>query len=85
MNLQALVLGLVTTLVRSDISGHEKKRLSIRMARYIFMRSKNMPSSQYYIIYSPPFGWSAPLYSPPKRCEQHQKQAVSAKCLANPH
>jgi len=46
--------------------------LTIRMARYIFMRSKNMPSSQYCIIYSPLFGWSAPLYSPPKRCEQHQ-------------
>jgi len=51
-----------------------KKWLTIRMARYVFMRSKNMPSSQYYIIYSPPFGWSAPLYSPPKRCEQHQSK-----------
>ena len=33
-----------------------KKWLTIRMARYIFMRSKNMPSSQYCIIYSPPIG-----------------------------
>ena len=48
--------------------------VTIRMARYIFMISKNMPSSQYYIIYSPPFGWSAPLYSPPKRCGQHQSK-----------
>jgi len=53
-------------------SADTKKWLTIRMARYIFMRSKNMPSSQYHMIYSPPFGWSAPLYSPPKRCEQHQ-------------
>ena len=49
-----------------------KQWLTIRMARYIFMRSKNMPSSQYYIIYSPSFGWPAPLCSPPKHCEQHQ-------------
>jgi len=49
-----------------------KKWLAIRMARYIFMSAKNMPSSQYYIIYSPPLGWPAPLYSAPKRCEQHQ-------------
>jgi len=49
-----------------------KKGLAIRTARYIFMNAKNMPSSQHYIMYSPPFGWPAPLYSPPKRCEQHQ-------------
>ena len=67
-HLQALVLGLV----RSDISGHEKLTDHPNGALYIFMRSKNMLSSQYYIIYSPPFGWSAPLYSPPKRCEQNQ-------------
>jgi len=49
-----------------------KKWLAIRMALYIFMRTKNKISSQYFIIYSPPFGWPAPLYSPPKRCEQYQ-------------
>jgi len=44
-----------------------------------------MPSSQYYIIYSPPFGWSAPLYSPPKRCEQHQpKTGCVGEVLGNP-
>jgi len=48
-----------------------EKWLSIRTARYIFMSVKNMPSSQHNIIYSPPIGCSAPLYSPPKRCEQH--------------
>jgi len=46
-----------------------KKWLAIRIARYIFMSAKNMLSSQYYIIYSPPFGWPAP---PTKRCEYHQ-------------
>jgi len=50
----------------------KKKWLRIRTARYIFMSVKNMPSSQHYIIYSPPIGCAAPLYSPPKRCEQHQ-------------
>ena len=49
-----------------------KKWLRIRTARYIFMSVKNMPSSQHNIIYSPPIGCAAPLYSPPKRCEQHQ-------------
>jgi len=49
-----------------------KKWLAIQTARYIFMSAKNMPSSQHYIIHSPPFGWPAPLYFPPKRCEQHQ-------------
>ena len=49
-----------------------KKWLSIRTARYIFMSVKNMPSSQHYIIYSPPFRWTAPLYTLPKRCEQQQ-------------
>jgi len=49
-----------------------KKGLVIRMARYIFMSAKNIPSSQHYIIYSSLFSWPAPLYSPPKRCEQHQ-------------
>jgi len=49
-----------------------KKGLAIRTARYIFMSAKNMPSSQHNISYSPPFGWPAPLYSPSKRCEQHQ-------------
>ena len=36
------------------------------------MSVKNMPSSRHYIIYSPPIGCAAPLYSPPKCCEQHQ-------------
>jgi len=49
-----------------------KKCLSIQTAHYIFMSVKNMPSSQHYIIYSPPIGCSAPLYSPPKLCQQHQ-------------
>jgi len=56
------------------------------MALYIFMRAKNMPSSQYYIIYSLPFGWPAPLYSPPKRCEQHQtKTGCVVEVLGKPH
>jgi len=63
----SLYLGLVE--VTSAVT---KKWLTIRMARYIFMSVKNMPSSQHYIIYSPPIGWSVPLYSPPKRCEQYQ-------------
>jgi len=50
----------------------KKKWLSIRTARYIFMSVKNMPSSQHYIIYSPPFRWTTPLYSLPQRCEQQQ-------------
>jgi len=50
----------------------KKKWLRIRTARYIFMSVKNMPSSQHYIMYSPLIGCAAPLYSPPKRCEQHQ-------------
>jgi len=62
-----------------------KKWLTIRMARYIFMRAKNMSSSQYCIIHSPPFGWSDPLYSPPKRCEQHQlKTGCVSQVLDNP-
>jgi len=50
----------------------KKKWLSIRTARYIFMSVKNMPSSQHYIIYGPPFRWTAPLYTLPKRCEHQQ-------------
>jgi len=49
-----------------------KKWVTIRTARYVFMSVKNMSSYQYYIIYIPPIGWSAALYSPPQRCEQHQ-------------
>ena len=50
----------------------KKKWLRLRTARYIFMSVKNMASSLHYIIYNPPIGCAAPLYSPPKRCEQHQ-------------
>jgi len=61
-----------------------KKWLAIRAERYIFMSAKNIPSSQYYIIYSAPFGWPAPLYSPPKRCDQHQPKTCVGSVLGKP-
>jgi len=68
-HLQALVLGLV----RSDISGHETVVEHPNGALY-FHEIQEHESFQYYIIYSPPFGWSPPLCSPSKRCEWFQSQ-----------
>jgi len=62
-----------------------KKWLSSRTARYNFVSVENTSLSQECVIYSPPFEWTAPPHSPPKRCDSaSQKQAKAAKCLAKP-
>jgi len=47
-----------------------KKWLSSRLACYNFVSVKNTPLSQAYLIFSPPFEWTAPPHSPRKTLRQ---------------
>jgi hypothetical protein len=63
----------------------KKKWVFFGTACYKFMSVKNTSLSQQYIIYSTPFRRTVYAYSPSKRCDHaSQKQAQTAKCLANP-
>jgi hypothetical protein len=63
----------------------KKKWVLCGTACYKFMGVKNTSLSQPYIIYSTPFRRADYAYSPSKRCNHaSQKQAQTAKCLANP-
>jgi len=62
----------------------KKKWVFFGTAFYKFMSVKNTLLSQQYIIYSTPFRRTVYAYSPSKRCDHaSQKQAQTAKCLAN--
>jgi len=62
----------------------KKKWVLFGTACYKFMSVKNTPLPQQYIIYSTPFRRAVHAYSLLKRCDHaSQKQAQTAKCLAN--
>ena len=66
-------------------SAAKKKLVLFRTACYKFMSIKNTTLPQQYIIYSTLFRRTVHAYSPSKRCDHaSQKQAQTAKCLANP-
>jgi len=63
----------------------KKKWVFFGTACYKFMSVKNIPKPQQYIIFSTPFRRTVHAYIPSKRCDYaSQKQAQTAKCLANP-
>jgi len=63
----------------------KEKWVPFGTACYNFMGVKNTSLSQQYLIYSTPFQRAVYAYSPSKRCNHaSQKQAQTAKCLANP-
>jgi len=62
-----------------------KKWVFFGTACYKFMTVKNTPLPQQHIFYSTPFRRTVHAYSPSKRCDHaSQKEAQTAKCLANP-
>jgi len=66
-------------------SAAKKKWVLFGTACYKFMSVKNTPLPQQCIIYSTPFRRTVHAYSLSKRCDHaSQKQAQTAKCLANP-
>jgi len=63
----------------------KKRWVFFGTACYKFMSVKNTPLPQQHIIYSTPIRRTVHAYSPSKRCDHAiQKQAQTAKCLANP-
>ena len=66
---------------RSDISGPERGADHSTALIKLIGVSSTYQILKFAYVFIHAVGWPAPLYSPPKRCEQHPKQAVSAQCL----